>query len=435
MKIPYLEVSPRLRLVMVTLMYIAQGVQFGLMTVAIPSYLAAQDMASTVVGSFIAAIMLPWSLKLVVAPLMDKYSYVPMGRKRPWIMGSMAAASAGYLLMGMMEDPIAQFGLFTLLAACVSAFVAVMDVAIDGQAIELIPDEEQSTANAFMWGGKVLGMSGTIAFSAWSLEVFGLSTTSFFAALVSILFLIFPVLFREREGDVFFLPKGVLQSDHIASDPTNNAIAMKGIINILLYPSSIFLAIGGFLHGMTYGIFDALMPVHAVRDLGLDDRYFSNTASVAGLFSGILALVIGGLLIKKLGRRRALAFFLAMLSVLILAYFSSTLIWGYKEHIFALLVFTVYLFRTLILISFFALAMWLCEKKMAATQFAIYMALGNLGISAGAAFAGYVSIHLETLLVFPFIIIFSLVAIVCFIQVKGRRKEDGSVELLYLGKE
>jgi len=286
-----------------------------------------------------------------------------------------------------------------------------------------------------MWGGKVLGMSGTIAFSAWSLEVFGLSTTSFFAALVSILFLIFPVLFREREGDVFFLPKGVLQSDHIASDPTNNAIAMKGIINILLYPSSIFLAIGGFLHGMTYGIFDALMPVHAVRDLGLDDRYFSNTASVSGLLSGILALVIGGLLIKKLGRRRALAFFLNMLSVLILAYFSSTLIWGYEEHIFALLVFTVYLFRTLILISFFALAMWLCEKKMAATQFAIYMALGNLGISAGAAFAGYVSIHLETLLVFPFIIIFSLVAIVCFIQVKGRRKEDGSVELLYLGKE
>jgi PAT family beta-lactamase induction signal transducer AmpG len=46
------------------------------------------------------------------------------------------------------------------------------------------------------------------------------------------------------------------------------------------------------------------------------------------------------------------------------------------------------LLDTLIMIAFFAVMMALCSKRVGATQFSLYMAIANMGLSGGAALLG-----------------------------------------------
>ena len=96
--LPALSESRRLRLVGFFLMYLSQGVPFGLVQVAIPAWLVANGSSAGEVGFFIGIAMLPWSLKLVNGLVMDRFCYSPMGRKRAWIIGSQFAMIAALLV-------------------------------------------------------------------------------------------------------------------------------------------------------------------------------------------------------------------------------------------------------------------------------------------------------------------------------------------------
>ena len=97
--LPVLSEHRNLRFITVTALYFAQGIQLGLMNVAIPAYLAANGVSPAIVGSFIGASLLPWSLKFFCAPLMDRFTYLPLGRRRPWILVGLVGAFAGYVSM------------------------------------------------------------------------------------------------------------------------------------------------------------------------------------------------------------------------------------------------------------------------------------------------------------------------------------------------
>jgi len=38
------------------------------------------------IGSYMGIILLPWSLKLINDPITDRWSFLAMGRRRPWVM-------------------------------------------------------------------------------------------------------------------------------------------------------------------------------------------------------------------------------------------------------------------------------------------------------------------------------------------------------------
>ena len=81
--LPALSENKWLRLALVTALYAAQGIQMGLMMVAIPAYLAGQQASAATIGGFIGASLLPWSLKILTGPIMDRFGFLPMGRRRP----------------------------------------------------------------------------------------------------------------------------------------------------------------------------------------------------------------------------------------------------------------------------------------------------------------------------------------------------------------
>lgn len=104
--------SQRQRTLTLCALYFAQGVPWGFMLITLPSYLAfefADDYGVDEIGKLKAFILIPWSFKLIWAPLMDTYTYRPMGRRRPWIIGAelmMAASLLGFIGLGDLSEKL-----------------------------------------------------------------------------------------------------------------------------------------------------------------------------------------------------------------------------------------------------------------------------------------------------------------------------------------
>ena len=80
-----------LRLFTLFILYVAQGVPIGLFWFAIPAWMAANGAGAADVGYVLGLTALPWTLKLVNGFIMDRYTFLPMGRRRVWIAGAQLA--------------------------------------------------------------------------------------------------------------------------------------------------------------------------------------------------------------------------------------------------------------------------------------------------------------------------------------------------------
>ena len=110
-----LSESPRVRYATGAMMYFAQGIPQGLLSIAIPAWLASLGVSASDIASYLAVIVLPWAFKLVTGPLMDRYEFLPMGRRRPWVLGAQLGLSLSLLALMFIEQPAEQMGLLMLI--------------------------------------------------------------------------------------------------------------------------------------------------------------------------------------------------------------------------------------------------------------------------------------------------------------------------------
>ena len=80
------------------LLYIGQGLPLGVSTVAFPAWLVANGASEADVGAIIATAFLPWSFKFIPAAVMDRYAYLPMGRRRAWLIIAQFLMVAGFAI-------------------------------------------------------------------------------------------------------------------------------------------------------------------------------------------------------------------------------------------------------------------------------------------------------------------------------------------------
>lgn len=149
--------STRVRFGSASMMYFAQGIPQGLLGIAIPAWLASLGVSAGEIASYLAVIVLPWAFKLVAGPFMDRFEFLPMGRRRPWVLGAQLGLTLSFLALTLVRQPDEQMGLLMLIGVLVNSFAATQDVAVDGMAIDLTPVAEQGRLNAFMSFGKAIG--------------------------------------------------------------------------------------------------------------------------------------------------------------------------------------------------------------------------------------------------------------------------------------
>jgi PAT family beta-lactamase induction signal transducer AmpG len=412
--------SSRARYVTGSMMYFAQGIPQGLLAIAIPAWLASQGVGAAGIGSYLAVIVLPWAFKLVTGPLMDRYEYLPMGQRRPWVLGAQLGLSLSLLALMLIERPAEQLGLLMLIGVVINSFAATQDVAVDGMAIDLTPLKEQGRLNAFMSFGKAVGWGATSAVTGVLLVTFGMKFTAIVAAAVAGLVLLAFVFVLEREGERA-LPwtPGEAKSEH---RPGNSFRAVfSGINSVLWKRASLVIMIIMFFDGLVTGFGQALMPVAAVNLFGYTTPQWSQLVAMMGLTGAVFALMLGPV-IDRIGAKRILLVTASLVGLHALLIAETQHLWQNTIYVRVMLSIWV-MMLPVVMVCIIALAMAICSTKNSATQFAIYMSMANLGYSAGSKVYGMVaerSTYVET-----YILLSLFVVVLIFVLFFHRHREEG----------
>jgi PAT family beta-lactamase induction signal transducer AmpG len=383
--LPALKDHQYLRFASLGLLYVAQGLPIGLFQVAIPAWLASQGLSAAQVGSFIAIVFLPWSFKLLAGPVMDRFSFPPMGRRRPWVIGAQAGIVLALLLIAIVApDPNASLMLLAGLGFCANSFGAIQDVAVDGMAIDILEEDERARANAFMFGGQVIGVSGSAALGSYALVNFGLGAAALNLAVVVALIMLVPLFIKERQGERL-LPwtKGSASKEALASVSKSWSEIFSTLIRALFLPMSLLLILLEGLSRVAGGMLGAIGPVLTVQDLGWLQTEYSQWVAIAGIAAAIFGVLLGPV-VDRFGAKLALMLAILVRTVMFGLVGFMQFLWQ-DPLFFKVAILISALSGQIVTIAIISLFMQISFQRVAATQFAVYMALANLTSSMGAA--------------------------------------------------
>ncbi|MEJ2088992.1 MAG: MFS transporter [Gammaproteobacteria bacterium] len=380
--------SARGRYMTGAVMYFAQGIPSGLMHIAIPAWLASKGVGAGEIASYLAVIVLPWALKVLSGPLMDRFEFLPMGRRKPWVFAAQLGMTLSFLGLMLVDQPAEQLGALMILGVLINVFAATQDVAVDGMSIDLTPVEQQGRLNAFMAFGKAAGWGISSAVSGVLLVSLGLPATALVAAMASgAICLAFGVV-RERAGERRFPWSAGRAVSEPRGTPSLKAV-LKGLNAVLWTRVSTVLMLVMFLDGLVGGYGHALMPIAAVKLFGFTTPEWSQLVAVMGLIGAGIALAFGPL-IDRFGAKRMLLITVALVAVHALLLAQTQYLW--KDTLYVRSMLAVWIMMgPVTMVCMIALAMAICATTSSATQFAVYMSIANLGSSAGSKLYGSIA--------------------------------------------
>nr|MBP8917752.1 MFS transporter [Chitinophagales bacterium] len=197
-----------------------------------------------------------------------------------------------------------------------------------------------------------------------------------------------PIFLRERPGEKF-LPwtKGIASSETTKMQLTNWSDIFKSVYSVFTLRNSLLLGIILFVSSLSFNFIATLLPVFTVQALDWTNQEYSQLFAFASLIGGLGGMLIGGILIDKFGKVRMMNIYFFTLIFLTFVFVFGSSMWINSWFIggFMLAFQILYVFSS---IGLFAIAMQCCWKKVSATQFTIYMTLGNLGRIVGAKLIG-----------------------------------------------
>ena len=196
-------------------LYFVQGLPFGFQATALPVLLRDAGMSLTGIG-LATALALPWSLKILWAPLVDRFGSRTFGRRRSWILplqlglGLVCAAAA-------LVSPTEQLTLLLLSVLLMNLFAATMDIAVDGLAVDLLELRDLGKGNIAQVVGYKIGMLTGGGLLVWASGWIGWEGLFLSMAVLVGLSALVTLAYSERHHADPHLPGSPLEHPTIAS--------------------------------------------------------------------------------------------------------------------------------------------------------------------------------------------------------------------------
>ncbi|MBK8404306.1 MAG: MFS transporter [Saprospiraceae bacterium] len=434
---PALSENSMLRYFNFIALYVAQGIPEGMALFGIPAWMAMNGKTPGEIGTFVAAFGLPWSLKILVAPLMDRFTYLPMGRRRPWVIVGQLGLILSFIAMAFVPDPLNHLNMLALAGMAVGFFGAFQDVATDGMAIDVVPVNEQARANGLMWGAKIIGTSASLALGSWLLNHYGYTSAILMLSIVVGLIMLVPLSLRERPGEKI-LPwsNGVANPETKKMQLSSWTDIFTSLYRVFSLRNSLVLAVLVFITQGSFNYIATLLPIFTVQALGWSDQAYSNYFATASLVGGIGGMLIGGILIDRFGKILMMNIYLFLLVLLTIGFVLLKMQWSSNWLIVSFMIVyqLLYVFSC---IGVFAIAMQCCWKKVSASQFTIYMTISNMGRIVGAKLIGPVKDQFSweyTVLAFAILMLAAWI-IIQFLHMKNHLSHLENLEAEFSEKE
>jgi PAT family beta-lactamase induction signal transducer AmpG len=362
----------------------------GLLHISLPAWLAFEGVSAMKIATFLGIIMLPWAFKLLVGPLMDHFEYLPMGARRPWVIGAQLGMVMSLLALMWLDDPVAQIGLLTAIGFLINTFTATQDVAVDGMSIDFVPVEEEGRLNAFMSFGKAVGWALTSAVTGSLLVIYGIKVTALVCGLGAAIIFIYLIMVRERHNERIF-PWSEGEASPKNEPPPSFRQVFSDLNHILWTRASLIIMLIMFIDGIVAGYGRALMPIAAIQVFDFTTPQWSDLNAVMGLIGALIALGLGPV-IDRFGAKTIMGLTIFLTGVHAFTLAGTQELWSNSTYVLVMMSAWIMLLPV-IMVCALALAMSICTHGESATQFAIYMSVSNLGATLGSMFFGSVAEH------------------------------------------
>ena len=171
----------------------ASGMPLYLILQLVPAWLRVEGVSLTEIG-FFALVQYPYSIKFLWAPLLERYAFPFLGRRRGWMLVTQLALIGSIALLGLF-NPSSQLLLIALVSCATAIFSATQDIVLDAYRREILDtDAELAVGNmvhvqAYRISGLVPGALGLILADAigWQLDFVIMAAFMLFAVALTLL--------------------------------------------------------------------------------------------------------------------------------------------------------------------------------------------------------------------------------------------------------
>ncbi|MFM7641648.1 MAG: AmpG family muropeptide MFS transporter [Cyanobium sp.] len=373
--------SPWRRLLAVGAEGVASGIPYMVGTKLLQGWLTASGVPLGLIG-LLAYAELPYTLKMVWAPALDRWPIAWPDRRRGWLLlvqlALVAVIGAMALLQPNQASPasLAAVGAMALLLAVVSA---TQDILVDAYRTDLLPREERGAGAAaanlgYRAAMLAIGAGGFILAGrqGWPLA---------FAASAALMALVLPFTFSAPKLPA--LAQQVTSLRQAVVGPAREFLARTGGPRAAMLLALILL----------YRWPDGLLNVMAVPFLikqGFSPEVVGSVLAGWGIVATIAGTILGGLLFGRLGLNRSLWVFAVVGALGNLAYWALATFRGGMPALLGA-VGLENLGGGMVGAAFVALLMSLCNPRFSATQYALLSGVYALSRSVLSGQAGFVA--------------------------------------------
>ena len=381
----------------------SSGLPFYLTSKTLQAWMTTDKVNLATIG-FFSLVTLPYSLKFVWAPLMDRYTPPFLGRRRGWVLITQILLLLVIAAMSL-HDPRTGLKALAVNAIAIAFFSASQDISLDAYRTDVLENREMGAGAAVFVLGYRVAMITTGALA------FFLADRIAWPAVYVVLALLMVI---------------GIAATFMAHEPVLNDAPPKTLVEAVVLPFTDFFRRVGILRALVVLLFivaykysDSLAGSMTTPFL-LQAGYTQTEVGAVFLGVGVIATIVGvlvaGVTIGKLGINRSLWLFVVFQGLSNLTYYMLAL--REKNHtLMVSAVITENFGLGLVTGAMTAYLMSMCNKRFTATQFALLSSLmaasrdilvapaGKIAESAGwpGFFLLTVTMAIPPLVLLPFI--------------------------------
>jgi PAT family beta-lactamase induction signal transducer AmpG len=352
----------------------ASGLPLYILFQLVPAWLRTEGVGLKEIG-FFSLIQLPYAWKFIWAPLMDRYSPLPLGRRRSWMLITQVLLLLFVASLGFFS-PTSQLSTIAALSVAVALFSATQDVTLDAYRRELLPDEELGLGNsihvqAYRIAGLIPGALSLILADIMPWQSVFMITAAFMLLGVGMTLVI------KEAVTAPLIPKSFRDSFFLPFRDFSQRLGGRGIWLVLAFL---------FFYKLGDNMAVALATPFYI-DLGFSLTEIGIIAKNAALWPSIVGGLFGGVLMIKIGINRALWLF-GFVQIITIFGFAILAEVGDNAWVLAIVIAMEYLgvgLGTAAITAFMARA---TSPVYAATQLALLTALATVPRTFSSALSG-----------------------------------------------
>lgn len=346
------------RMVVALIMGFACGLPLHLTLDLLKAWMRTEGVDLTVIGIF-ALVGLPYTLKFLWAPLMDRYTIVAFGRRKGWLFLAQIALMVSIIYLGF-TDPAHNPWRLGFAALMVTFFSASQDIVVDAYRREDLADEELGLGSSLYVNGYRVGM--LVAGGGGLIMADNMP--------FSMVYLIMAACLLPGVITTLLTP----EPEIVAGTPKNLREAVVGPL-IEYFSRNGAILILAFI--LLYKIGDTMAAAMAMPfyiDTGFSKTEIGTVVKLFGFWATIAGGLIGGIIMLRLGINRSLWIF-GVLQAISTAGFALLASIGYSISLLSGVIAFENLSSGMGTAAFVAFMASITNKKFTATQYALLTSL------------------------------------------------------------